>query len=488
MEKMNGNSLKDKTISGLLWNIAEKSSCQLMTFIVGVILARLLSPSDYGLIAMTAVFVGISQVLVDSGFSSALIQKIDRTDLDYSTVFVVNVIISFGLCILLCLFSPFIANFYNEPLLKWIICFCGLKIFLGSFIAVQATRMSVNLEFWAKSRIAIINSFISAIVAIIMAYMGFGVWALVVPEFFVIFSSAIMYWNHQRWIPGIKFSKDSFCSLFSFGSRLLASSILEIIYNNIYTIVIGKKFNASQLGIYSKAQGFANLPINTLLGVIVNVAYPTLSTLQNEDTRLVEAYRKMIRLATFIIFPLMIGLIILAKPLIVVLLTEKWIESSIYLQILCFSFMWYPIHSLNLNLLEVKGRSDLFLRLQIIKKVIGLFILIVSIPFGLVWICWGQVLYSLLSLLVNTYYTGKIMNMGIIKQMADFLPSLVYSLFMGGVIFLLTNNIHSMFLQLIAGIICGIFVYWLLSFLSHSKDLLYLQSIIKDRFFKTKKL
>lgn len=481
---MVNNNLRDKTISGLLWNLAEKFSCQFVTFVVGVILARLLSPADYGLIAMTAIFVGITQVLVDSGFSSALIQKNDRTDLDYSTVFDVNVIMSGGLCILLCIFSPLIADFYNEPLLKWIICFCGIKIFLGSFIAVQATRLSANLEFRTKSRIAIVNSVLSAIVAIIMAYGGCGVWALVVPEFFTIFSSAIMYWNYQHWFPGIKFSKDSFQRLFAFGSRLLASSILEIIYGNIYTIVIGKRFSVSQLGIYSKAQGFSNLPINTLLGVIANVAYPTLSTLQNEDGRLADAYRKMIRLAAYIIFPLMIGLIVLAKPLIVVLLTEKWIEVVVYLQILSLSFMWYPIHSLNLNLLEVKGRSDLFLRLQIIKKVLGLVILIISIPFGLIWMCWGQVLYSLLSLFVNTYYTGKIMNMGFFKQVVDFLPSLMYSLVMGGIMYLLISNMHSMILQLISGIICGIVIYWLLSYVARSKDLAYLQIIVKNRFLK----
>lgn len=484
---MVNNNLRDKTISGLLWNLAEKFSCQFVTFVVGVILARLLSPADYGLIAMTAIFVGITQVLVDSGFSSALIQKNDRTDLDYSTVFDVNVIMSGGLCILLCIFSPLIADFYNEPLLKWIICFCGLKIFLGSFIAVQAVRLSANLEFRAKSRIAIVNSLLAAIVAIVMAFGGCGVWALIVPEFFTIFSSAIMYWNYQHWVPGIKFSKDSFRRLFAFGSRLLASSLLEIIYGNIYTIVIGKKFSASQLGIYSKAQSFSNLPINTLLGVIANVAYPTLSTLQNEDDRLSEAYRKMIRLAAYVVFPLMLGLIVLAKPFIIVLLTEKWIDVTIYLQILCLSFMWYPIHTLNLNLLEVKGRSDLFLRLQIIKKVLGLVILIASIPFGLIWMCWGQVLYSLISLFVNTYYTGKIMNMGIFKQVTDFLPSLIYSILMGGAVFLLTNHIHSMLLQLVVGIICGIIVYWLLSFFSHSKDLAYLQSLVKDRFFNSKR-
>lgn len=482
---MSGKDLKNKTISGLLWNVTEKFSCQLMTFVVGVILARILSPADYGLVAMTTIFVSISQVLVDSGFSSALIQKIDRTDLDYSTIFDVNVVMSGGLCLLLCLVSPFIADFYNEPLLKKIICFCGLKIFLGSFIAVQATRLSANLEFRAKSRIAIVNSVISTIAAIIMAYSGMGVWALIVPEFFTIFSSAIMYWCHQHWFPGIKFSKSSFRQLFAFGSRLLLSSILEIIYNNIYTIVIGKRFSASQLGIYSKAQGFSNLPINTFLGVIANVAYPTLSTLQNDDICLAAAYRKMIRLSAYIIFPLMIGLIVLAKPLIIVLLTEKWKDVTIYLQILCFSFMWYPIHSLNLNLLEVKGRSDLFLRLQIIKKIMGLVILFVSIPFGLVWMCWGQVLYSLLSLFVNTYYTKKIMNMGIIKQLVDLFPSLMFSLFMGGIVFGLIHNIHSMFFKLIVGMICGVLVYWCLSFLSHSKDLAYLQSIVKEKFLKS---
>lgn len=477
---MVNNNLKEKAISGLFWSLLEKFSTQIVAFVVGVILARLLSPADYGLIAMTAIFVSISQVLVDSGFTSALIQKIDKTDLDYSTVFDINVIMSAGLCFLLCLISPFVANFYNEPLLKWIVCFCGIKIFFGSFIAVQATRLTANLQFNARSRIAIVNSIISGFFAIVMAYSGLGVWSLVVPEFLVIISSAIMYWKCQHWFPGIKFSKESFRELFSFGSRLLASSILEIIYGNIYTIVIGKKFSASQLGIYSKAQGFANLPVNTISGVIANVSYPTLSKLQHDDSQLSNAYRKMIRLAAFVVFPLMICIVVLAKPLIVVLLTEKWMELVEYLQILCFSLMWYPIHYLNLNLLEVKGRSDLFLKLQVIKKNIGIIILIVSIPFGLYWMCMGQVFYSVISLFVNTFYTNRLLKIGFFKQILDITPSFIYSLLMGCFIYLLVCFVNSMYLQLIIGIVGGGFFYWLLSFFFHSKDLVYLEQIVRD--------
>lgn len=479
---MEDNTLKKKTVNGLLWNLAEKFSCQLVTFVVGVILARLLSPADYGLIAMTSIFVGISQVLVDSGFSSALIQKIDRTDLDYSTAFVVNIFLSGVICALLCIFSPFISDFYEEPVLKWIICFCGFKIFLSSFVTVQATRLSANLEFRTKSRIAIINSLISAVVAICMAYSGYGAWSLVVPEAFTIVSSAVMYWHFQHWFPGIRFSKGSFGKLFAFGSRLLVSSLLEIIYNNLYTIVIGKKFKTSQLGLYSKAQSFAYLPIGVLYGVISNVTYPTLSTLQNNKERLTDAYRKMIRLAAFIVFPLMVGIAILAKPLVVVLLTEKWKDATIYLQILCFSFMWYPIHILNLNLLKVLGRSDLVLRLEMVKKVLGVFILIVSIPFGLLWMCVGQILYSVISLFINTYYTGQFINIGFFKQLVDFVPSLIYSFAMGVAIVILMMHIHSLLLQLLLGIVCGILVYWLLSYLFHSKDLEYLMSTVKERF------
>ncbi len=475
------DSLKDKTVSGLIWNLTEKFSYQLVMFVVGVVLARLLSPADYGLVAMASIFVGVSQVLVDSGFSSALIQKKNRTELDYSTVFVTNVVMSSVLCLVLCCISPYIADFYKEPLLKWIVIFCGIKIFLSSFIAVQSTRLLANLEFKTKSRISIINSVISAIASISMALVGFGVWALVVPEVFTIFASAIMYWHTQHWLPHFKFSKESFRQLFAFGSKLLGSSIIEIIYGNIYTIVIGKKFSSTLLGYYSKGQGIANLPSSILMGTIANVSYPILSTIQNDDARLADAYRRMIRLAAFIIFPLMIGLAVLAKPLIIVLLTSKWSDAAIYLQILCFALMWYPIHSLNLNLLEVKGRSDLFLRLQIIKKVLGILFLIISIPFGVVGMCWGQVLYSLVSLFINTIYTGKLIGVGLFRQILDFVPSICYSGLMGLLVFLFLTLVSGVLLQLILGIIVGLLVYLLLAFLTRSADLAYLTSMVKEK-------
>ena len=474
-------SLKDKTISGLIWNLFERFSYQLVMFVVGVVLARLLSPADYGLVAMASIFVGVSQVLVDSGFSSALIQKNDRTELDYSTVFVTNIVMSSVLCLVLCAISPFIAEFYKEPLLKWIVVFCGVKIFLSSFIAVQSTRLLVNLEFKTRSCISIINSVISAVVSISMAFAGFGVWSLVVPGVFTIFASAIMYWHAQHWLPRFKFSKDSFRQLFTFGSKLLGSSIIEIIYGNIYTIVIGKKFSSTLLGYYSKGQGIANLPSSILMGTIANVSYPILSKIQTDNARLADAYRRMIRLAAFVIFPLMIGLAVLAKPLIEVLLTSKWANAAIYLQILCLSLMWYPIHSLNLNLLEVKGRSDLFLRLQIIKKVLGILFLIVSIPFGVVGMCWGQVLYSLVSLFVNTYYTGQLIGVGLFRQVLDFVPSMCYSALMGLLVYLGMTLVHGALLQLLLGAIIGFFTYLLMSCLTRSTDLSYVIAIVKEK-------
>lgn len=478
------DSLKDKTISGLIWNLTERFSYQLVMFVVGVVLARLLSPADYGLVAMASIFVGVSQVLVDSGFSSALIQKSDRTELDYSTVFVTNIVMSTALCLILCCISPYIAEFYKEPLLKWIVIFCGIKIFLSSFIAVQSTRLLVNLEFKTRSRISIINSVISATVSISMAFAGFGVWALVVPEVFTILASAVMYWHTQHWLPRFQFSKDSFQHLFAFGSKLLGSSIIEIVYGNIYTIVIGKKFSSTLLGYYSKGQGIANLPSSILMGTIANVSYPILSKIQKDDARLADAYRRMIRLTAFIIFPLMTGLAVLANPLIEVLLTNKWADAAIYLQILCFSLMWYPIHSLNLNLLEVKGRSDLFLRLQIIKKVLGILFLIASIPFGVVGMCWGQVLYSVVSLFINTFYTGKLIGVGLFRQIWDFVPSICYSGLMGLFVSWGQTLFHGALLQLLLGVVMGGFAYLSMSSLTRSEDLAYIVSMIKEKYLK----
>lgn len=477
---MDSNSLQHKTFLGMVWGFFEKFSMQFVTFIVGVVLARLLSPRDYGLIAMTTVFVAISGAIVDSGFSSALIRKPQREAIDFSTVFDINIVLSFIVGVFLCLISPLVASFYNEPLLKSILCVNGLYVFLGSFLTTQSVKLQVDLRFKEKGIINVVNSISVGLISILFAYNGFGVWSLVIPRFFSLFTGAFLYWHFMHWFPGVQFSKDSAKSMFSFGSNLLVSCLLDTIYNNLYSIVIGKKFSSENLGYYSKASGFANLPSTTITGVVGGVAFPILSKIQFDETHLASVYRKLIKLSAFIVFPIMMGLAVLAKPFVCVLITEKWMESVPYLQILCFALLLYPIHALNLNLLQVKGRSDLFLRLEVIKKVLGVIVLVLTIPMGVLWMCIGLVIHSVLALFINTYYTGKLLQLNVVTQIKDLFPSFMYSAMMMGAIYLLTAFIKSYLLSLILGSVVGIGFYFTISYLFKSEEFQYLTIILKN--------
>lgn len=480
------SELKKETLWGIIWGFLEKFSMQLVTFLVGIILARLLSPSDYGLIAMTTIFVAISETLVDSGFSYALIRKRHKSSLDYSTVFDINVILSIIVSGILCALSPCVAAFYKEPLLIDILCLNGLYIFLGSFISVQGVRLQAELRFKEKGVVNIVNSLTNGIISILFAFSGFGVWSLVIPRFFTILSGGFLYWRFLHWFPGIKFCKDSAKELFSFGSKLMLSSLLDTIYNNLYAIVIGRKFSAANLGYYSKASGFANLPSMTITGVLVGVAFPILSKIQDDEEQLFKVYRQMIRISAFVVFPIMLGLAVLAKPFILLLITSKWENSIEFMQVLCVALMLYPIHALNLNLLQVKGKSDLFLKLEVIKKILGVCILLITIPWGIYSMCLGILVHSIFALVINTYYTGKLLNLGLILQLKDLFPSLMYSSVMGVVIIVVINSLSlSNFSNLVLGITIGVVSYSLVSYIFKAQELFYLKNIISTYFGKS---
>lgn len=474
------DSLKQKTLSGLLWTFFETFAIQGFGFIQGIVLARLLMPSDYGLIAMTGVFFAVSYALVDTGFTSALIRKKERTDIDYSTVYVTNVVLSFVLCLVLCLCAPFIAEFYNEPQLFPIVCANAVLLFVGSFIAVQGARLSIQLDFKTKSKISVISTVSTGIISIIFALLGFGVWSLILPNFFAVLIKGILYYFYQHWFPGFRFSWQSYKEFFSYGSKLMASSLLNAVYGNVYSLVIGKFYSASSLGYYTKGHGYATLPSATLSGVLNKVTFPVLSKVQDDDARLENAYRKMIRVSAYVVFPIMILLVVLARPLVLILLTDKWENCVIYLQVLCFAMMWNPIHSLNLNLLFVKGRSELFLRLEIVKKIIGATILCVTIPFGLVAMCCGQVVSSLIFLFVNTYYTGKLIHVGFVQQIKDLLPTMMYTAIMGLFVWFLSSAMEILLVQLLVGFLMGIPLYILTSKMLKSQEYFFMRDLLKQ--------
>ena len=476
-------SLKKKTVKGTLWSSIERFSVQGISFIVMIIMARILTPEDYGLVGMIAIFMAISQSLIDSGFSQALIRKQDRSEVDNSTVFYFNIAIGIILYLFLFFSAPLIADFYKEPKLIPITRALGLNLVFNSLAVVQRALYTINLNFKTQAKATLIGVVTSGAVGIWMAYSGYGVWSIVTQQLTNAGLVSICLWIFSKWRPIIAFSKQSFKDLFNFGSKLLASGILNTIYNNLYLILIGKIFRASDLGYYTRAHQFTDFASSNLTGILQRVSYPVLCTIQNDDTRLADVYRKLLRISAFIIFPLMMGLAAVAQPMILTILTEKWLFAASLILPLCFSQMWYPVHAINLNLLQVKGRSDLFLKLEIIKKIIGVAIICITIPMGLLAMCWGTVVNSLIALVINTHYTGKLIHLGFLKQMWDLLPIFLLSLGMGVLVWLTISFIAlPPFLLLTIGLIEGVIIYGLSSKLFRFNEFSELLAIIRRKF------
>ena len=456
---MSTESLKQKTTKGLFWSSVERFSNQGMSFLFSVILARMLDPSDFGIIAMITIFFAVAQSFVDSGFSNALVRKTDRREEDLSTCFYFNIGVGIMAYIVLFLIAPLVACFYKQPILSPIIRITGLGVVLNSLCVVQQALFTIKIDFKSQAKVTLSATIISGIVGVILAYQGYGVWALVWQGVVMTLARMALLWLMSKWRPTTGFSKSSFNYLFGYGSKLLASGFLDTIYNNIYPIVIGKFYTPAQLGNYSRALSFAQLPSSNITSILQRVTFPVLSTIQDDIPRLQANYRRLLKLSAFIIFPLMIGLSVVAFPMIRLILTPTWEGCSLYVQIICFALMWYPIHAINLNLLQVKGRSDLFLRIEIIKKIVGVCIMCITIPLGITAMCIGMVASSLISLFINTYYTGKLINIGCLKQMRDLTPIFINSLIMGGIVYFSIQISDNDILQLSLSIIVGVLSY-----------------------------
>lgn len=456
---MSEQNLKSKTKKGLAWSVIERFATQGVQFLFGIILARLLSPDDYGIIAMPLVFLAIAQCFIDSGFSTALVRKPDLTDNDLSTAFYFNIGVGVVCYIILFITSPLIADFYNTPILSDLLKVTALATLFNPLCAVQQAILTRKIDFKTQAIVSLSGAVVSGAVGLVMAYGGFGVWSLVCQQVGGYFIRTCLLWTLSSWRPQKRWSHDSFHYLWNFGNKMLGAALLDTTYNNIYSIVIGKFFSATDLGNYTRAHQFATLPSSNITGVLQRVTFPVLSTIQNEDERLARNYRKILKLSAFFIFPLMLMLSALADPIIRIVLTDKWAGCIIMLQIICFSMMWYPVHAINLNLLTVKGRSDLFFRLEIIKKIIGICIMCVTISHGIVWMVGGGIVSSMISLIINTYYTGKLIHVGYLRQMGDLLPIFVVSFIMWLLIhasFMLMSNIY---IQLPLGIAVGMVTY-----------------------------
>lgn len=422
-------SVRQDTLKGSKWAAVEKISSQGIQFVIGIILARFLSPSDFGVVGMLAIFIAISQTFVDSGFSNALIRKIDRTDVDYSTAFYFNIVVGIVCYGIMWLISPWVAEFFNTPILSDLLKVLAITIFFNSLAVVQIARLTVDINFKAQAQATVLSVIISGVIGILLAYWGYGVWALAWQQVSAALIKTIVVCFQTRWYPQYGFSEDSFKGLFSFGSKLLAAGLIGSIYSQITSILIGKFYSAKDLGVYTRGQQFAQMPTSTVASVISRVTFPILSCYQDDDKRLLQVHRKYLKYTSLLIFFPLSLLFAIAHPLVVLLIGEKWESCVIILQILCFNYMTEHISILNLQFLQIKGRSDLYLNLEIVKRIISVSFLLISFQFGVVAVCVGMVIYAYLGIFINVYYIGKIYGYGLLKLLKDLSPYYFISLF-----------------------------------------------------------
>ncbi|SFL58944.1 Membrane protein involved in the export of O-antigen and teichoic acid [Porphyromonadaceae bacterium KH3CP3RA] len=457
------DSLKNKALKGVSWSFIDNIAGTGITFVVGLVLARLLSPAEFGIIGMITIFIAISNSIIDSGFSNALIRRLDATDKDYNTIFIFNFGVSLLLYLLLYISSPAISHFYNEPLLIPVTRAVGLVLICNALGIIQRTLLVKAVNFKIQAKISLIASSGSGLIGIGLALYGLGIWSLVVQQVSRQLLNTLFLWIFNTWRPSLQFSTKNFNELFGFGSKLMISGIIDTVYQNIYYLIIGKFYTPNQLGHYTRAEQFKNIFSQNLTAVVQRVSYPVLSSIQNEEERLLSAYRKIIRTTMMVTFACILGMAAVAKPLILVLIGEKWLPAVTYLQIMSFAAMLYPLHAINLNILQVKGRSDLFLKLEIYKKLLAVIPISLGIFLGIEYLLLGSVFISFIAFFLNSYYSGPLINYTSLQQVKDIFPTFVISIVTAGIMwtisFLTWNNWIILAIQMCSGIVIAWFLY-----------------------------
>ena len=457
------SSLKDKTVHGVSWSLVDNVASSGISFSVGIVLARILSPAEFGILGMITVFIAVSNSIVESGFSSALIRKTDASDIDYNTVFYFNLLLGIVLYVILFLCAPAISTFFNEPVLIPVTRVMGTVLIINAFSIIQRTLLEKKVDFKTQAKISLIASVVSGMIGIGMAVKGFGVWSLVGQQVSKQLLNSIFLWTYNSWRPERIFSGKSFKELFGFGSRLMISGLINTIYKNLYYVIIGKFYSAPQLGQFTRAELFSTIISGNMTNVVQRVSYPVLSSIQDEAERLKQAYRNVIKTSMLVSFALMMGLAAVAKPLILVLIGEKWLPAVVFMQIICFGEMLYPLHAINLNMLQVKGRSDLFLRLEVIKKFFTILPIGLGIFYGIEFMLWGSVIVSFIAFYLNSYYSVQLVNYSTWTQIKDILPAFLVSLVVAATMWSVTllnfPVVITLVVQCATGLVLGVIFY-----------------------------
>ena len=416
-------SLKDKTVKGVGWSAIDNVVQTGVTFVVSIVLARLLTPDDYGLIGIIAIFTTVCTALINGGFTTALIRKKDATDDDYNTAFIVNLVVSLVLYAIIFLSSPLIADFFGREELLALTRVSSLGIIIGALALVQQTRLTKRIDFKSQTKITLIASVSSGIVGIVLAVLGFGVWSLVAQQLMSHCLRTVLLWFVNKWIPSLRFSSKSFHEMFGFGWKMMVSSVIDTVWKELYQVVVGKFYSPATLGQYTRSKQFSKLFSTNLTSVIQRVTYPVLSNIQDDKERMVAAYRKIIKITMFVTAISMFFLGAISEPLLYCLIGPKWHEAATYLPLICISGSLYPLHAINLNMLQVQGRSDLFLGLEIVKKIIVLAPLFIGAFIGIMPMLYTNILTGIIAFFLNSHYSGIFLGYSSWMQIKDIAPS-----------------------------------------------------------------
>lgn len=454
---------------GILWSLLDKLLTHVISFLVVIFLARELSPVDFGLVGMLAIFVSVAEMLINGGFSSALIQKKDKVDVDYNTVFYINLGVSIFLYIVLFFFSPVIADFYNVQELTLISRVLFVSLLINALSLVPNTKLTIELNFKAKSKINLFALAISSIFSIYFALAGYGVWTLV---FQVLIRSTLTLLGTFyvcNWKPKLNFSKDSFDQLFGFGSKLLFTGIIATVVNNLYSLLIGKYFSAKDVGYFTQGKGLAEILAGLVTSVLQSTTYPIMTAVQDDKERLLSIYKRVLNMTAFITLPVMVGFAMISNEFVIVFLTEKWLPAVPVIQWLCLAMMFLPISSLNLSILLATGRSDLFLKVDLSKLPLNLSVLILTIPIGIEAVVIGKFITMLVAFLMNTYYPGKLYGYGVFEQLKDMLPVIFSTVAMAFGLWLIDINVP--LYDLMVSIPTGAIIYLAASYIQKVESL-----------------
>lgn len=477
---MSPQSLTDKTIKGVSWNGIDKIANYGIGFIVGIVLARLLSPEEYGLIGIIGIFTAIFNIILDSGLSTALIRKDGVTNTDFCTVFWTNLVLSFGLTAILYFGAPLISQFFDRPELVPYIHVMSFILILNALSITQHAILTKRIDFKTQTKISLIAHTTSGIIGIGMAYTGFGIWALISQQMSSRLFTTILLWIYNKWWPKLVFSWDIFKELFSFSWKLLVAQIISSLWGQVYQAVVGKVYSPNTLGQYTRARQYGSLVSSSVGDVVLKVSLPVMSSIQNEDERLLRAFRTIIKSTMLISSVLLIGMAACAKPLIYVLIGEQWLPCVPMMQIMSFTLMLYPLHQININMLTVQGRSDIQLLLQILKCVLAIGPILLGIYVGIYSMLIGSVITGWIALLLNTYYSGKKFNYTWWMQLKDIAPSLMIALFMAVPVYLLTYLPLSYYFILPIQIVVGFVITYLLCEWRKQEEYLQLKGLVID--------